>query len=409
MKVSFRSNQIKVATLMFVSFITACSDDDSSNVGVTSLSGDFQAAIISVSASSSEISLANTALVDDIDTVEVDESASSYDIINGYEGVDLTDMAIASYGKNYYRIGRYLQDSITKYSYENPNQIEWQFSVNMEGETGSNPYDIVFVSEDKAYVIRYGADSILIIDPSVSFNDEDNFQIGSIDLSAYNHEDQNVPFMSAAVLHEGNLYVTMQVMNGDWVPGDAMLAIIDTTTDTEVETSGVNLLVKNPIDLDVLGDSLYVSGIGRYANNWNTPPTPAEYTGGIEKINLDDLSSVLLVDDGDAEVHPYSQINGLTLVSETKGYFQSYVGWQDNALYEFNPTTGAVVETPLTGLSGIDMRVAEVSLEGELWVGVGDDAYPEIQVIDPEDNSVIQTIYTDKTPIGIAFSGDLSN
>jgi len=408
MKFGIYSNQAKLIALALASCITACSDSSSSNEGTTSLNGDFQAAIVGATGSSSEISLANTALVDDVETTDIDESSSSYDIINGYEGIDLSDMVIATYGENYYRIGRYLQDNITKYSFENPNQIEWQFSVNSEGETGSNPYDIIFLNEEKAYVIRYGSDSILVIDPSVSFNDEDSFKIGSIDLSAYNHAAQNVPFMSAAVLHEGKLYVAMQVMDENWVPGDAKLAIIDTINDLETVSSGLALTVKNPIDLDVQGDYLYVSGVGRYENNWADPATPAEYTGGIEKINLENFSAELIVDDGDTDSHPYGQINGLTLVSETKGYFHSYVGWQNNALYQFNPTTGEIVDTPILGLSGVDLRFAELSLEDELWIGIGDDANPEIQVIDPDDNSLIKTIYTDKTPIGIAFSGDLS-
>jgi len=362
MKFGIRSNQVKVAALTCSLFLTACSDSNSSNVGTPSLNGDFQAAIVGTSASSSEISLANTALVDDIETLDIDESAYSYDLINGYEGIDLNDVAVATYGTSYYRIGRYLQDNITKYSFENPNQPEWQFSVNSEGETGSNPYDILFVSEEKAYVIRYGSDSILVIDPSVEFNEEESFKIGEIDLSAYNHAAQDVPFMSAAVLNDGKLYVVMQVMDADWLPSVAKLAIIDTATDEEIPSSDITLNVKNPIDLDVQGDYLYVSGIGRYENNWANPPTPAEYTGGIEKINLTNFTSELIVDDGDADNHPYGQINGLVLVSDTLGYFRGYASWGSESLFQFNPSTGNVVSTPLAGLSGVDLRVAELSL-----------------------------------------------
>ena len=214
--------------------------------------------------------------------------------------------------------------------------------------------------------------------------------------------------MSAAVLNEGKLYVVMQVMSEGFIPGEAKLAIIDTSTDTEDPASGITLNVKNPIDLDLIGNHLYVSGIGRYASSWSTPPTPAEYTGGIEKINLTNLTSEIIVDDGDATTHPYGQINGLVLVSETVGYFQGYYGWKNNALFQFNPTTGTVVSEAVLGLTGIDIPVVELSLEDQLWVAVGDDAYPEIKIINPVDNTLITTIYTDKTPRDIAFSGDLS-
>ena len=120
MKFGISLNQVKVLVLASSAFVAACSDSGSSNSSVTSLNGEYQAAIIGASSSSSEISLANTALEDDLDTLNIDESANSYDIINGYEGIDLTDMKVATYGKNYYRIGRYLQDNITKYSFENP-------------------------------------------------------------------------------------------------------------------------------------------------------------------------------------------------------------------------------------------------------------------------------------------------
>jgi hypothetical protein len=408
MKFGISLHRANIAMLALASFMTGCSDSSSNNEGTPSLNGDFQAAIIGKLGVSSEISLANTALEDDVDTINVDESTNSYNIINGYEGIDLNDMAIAAYGKNYYRIGRYLQDNITKYSFKNPNQIEWQFSVKSDGDLDSNPHDIIFASEEKAYVIRYGSDSVLIINPSVEFNDEENFKIGEIDLSAYNSTDQTVPHMHSAVLDDGKLYVVMQVLDNTWAPGIAKLVIIDTTSNPEVVSQAISLNVKNPIDLDIQGEFLYVTGVGRQERDWLTPPAPAEYTGGIEKINLSNLSSEILVDDGDSITHQYDLISGLVLVSETNGYFLSYKGKQNNALFQFNPSTGEVVSEPLASLTGLDLRFVELSLEGELWVGIGDDTNPEIQIIDPVDNSLIKTIYTDKTPIGVAFSGNLS-
>jgi len=408
MKFGIRSNQVKVAALTCSLFLTACSD--SSSNPDAKVNGVYQAAIAGVSSDfgSSEISIANDSILDDINTAEVDESLDSYDIANGYAAQDLSDITVASYGKSFYRLGRTSQNNITKYNYATPELIEWQFSVNDEGKTGSNPYDVIFVSETKAYVIRYGSDSILIIDPSVSFNDEENFKIGTIDLSAYTPVGHNVPSMNAAVLHEGKLYVTLQVLSSDSVPGEAKLAIIDTASDTETTDSGIALNVKNPIDLDVLGNSLYVSGIGRYENNWVTPVIPAEYTGGIEKIDLTNLSSEILVDDGDAANHPYDQINGLALVSESIGYFRGYAGWGNESLFQFNPSTGDVEPEPVTGFDGIDIRSLAVSQTFELWVGIVGLTDPEVKVINPADNSIITTITTDKIPSAIVFSGNLS-
>ena len=407
MKFSIRSNQVKVAVLTCSLFLTACSDSNSKPDA--KIDGVYQAAIAGVSSDfgSSEISIANDSILDDINTAE-DESLDSYDIANGYAAQDLSDITVASYGKSFYRLGRSSQNNITKYNYATPELIEWQFSVNDEGKTGSNTYSVIFVSETKAYVIRYGSDSILIIDPSVSFNDEENFKIGAIDLSAYTPVDHNVPSMSAAVLHKGKLYVTLQVLSTDSVPGEAKLAIIDTSTNSETTDSGITLNVKNPKELDIQDDFLYVSGVGRYENNWADPATPAEYTGGIEKINLTNLSSELIVDDGDDVLHPYGNINGLVLISESLGYFRGYAGASNESLYQFNPSSGDVEPEPITGFTGVDIRALSVSPNNKVWVGISGAVNPEIQVLDPVDNSLIATMYTNKIPSAIAFSGNLS-
>jgi len=401
------------STLLGISLLMvgACSDSTSTPTEV--VDGDFQAVISAVSSDfgSSEISISNTVTLDDADTVDIDESLESYDIVNGYAAQDLSDITVATYGKNFYRLGRSSQNNITKYSFEDPSDFEWQFSVNSGGETGANPQDILFVSETKAYVLRYGSPSILIINPSVEFNDEESFQIGEIDLSAYDAD--GVPNMRAGVINDGKLYVVLQALDSSFVPGLAYLAVIDTTTDEELTVGssvlkGLPLNIRNPIDLDLFGNSLYVSGIGRYGDSFAAPPRDPEFTGGIEKINIKTFSTQLLVDDGNSTTHPFGQVNGLAVVSETLGYFRGYAAWQSESLYQFNPSTGDVVSEPVTDFAGLDIRSISVSPEKELWVGVGDFVNPEIRVINPEDNSLSQTIYTDKIPSEIVFSGDLS-
>ncbi|MFT7184899.1 MAG: hypothetical protein ACI84K_000266 [Pseudohongiellaceae bacterium] len=409
MKFSIGSNQNKIIIPTIVLFLSACTDSKSNPDA--KVEGVFQAAISAVSSDfgSSEISIANGLLADDPGTPDLDESLNSYNVANGFAAQDLSDITVASYGKSFYRLGRSSQNNITKFNFETPELDEWQFSVNDEGSSvASNPQDVIFVSEQKAYVLRYGSDSILIINPSVAANDEDGFKIGTIDLSAYNDPAQTVPFMRAAVLNDGKLYVVMQVMDGDWVPGIAKLAIIDITTDEELLTSNISLTVKNPIDLDVLGNYLYVSGIGRYANSWSTPPTPAEYTGGIEKINLNNLSSELLVDDGDGTEQPYGQINGLALISESLGYFRGYSAWANESIFQFNPSTGIVDSEPVIGFDGADIRALTESPDQELWVGMVADSNPVIKVINPTDNSLISEIFTSKIPSEIVFSGNLA-
>ena len=406
-------SRVSKQTLCLASAIALAACSDSNNSPSEIVDANYLAVITGTVFGASEISLANTVVADDEDTVDVDESLTSYDIVNGYAEQDLSDVRTLTYGKHFYRLGRTSQDNITKFSFAEPNVPEWQYSVNSGDETGANPHDLVFVSEEKAYVIRYGLPSILIINPSVGADDEESFQIGTIDLSTYDLD--GVPEMTRAVIHDDILYIVTQGLDAanGYTPGQAYLIAIDTNTDEEIqigdgELEGLALEVKNPIDLDLFGDDLYVSAIGRYGASWTTPPRPPEYTGGIEKISLNNYSSELLVDDGDADVHPYGQFNGLAIVSDQLAYFRGYNAWQDSSLYQFNLSTGEVIETPLEGIANVDIRAVELSPQDELWVGIGHDDTPEIKVLSTADNTEITTISTVKTPSVIQFSSNLA-
>ncbi len=271
-------------------------------------------------------------------------------------------------------------------------------------DTASNPYDVLFVSETKAYIIRYGSPAIWIVDPSVSADDQENFKIGEISLHKYDTD--FVPEMSAGVIHEGRLYVAMQVMDINFAPGDAYLAVIDTETDEEIDVNGdpqkgLPLTVKNPVDLDIVGSSLLVTGVGRYGSSFSG--TETEYTGGIERINLADFSSTLLVDDGDSENHPYGQVSGVSVLSESEAFFTGYEAWQSIHVYKFNPSTGDVDATPITGDTPMDVQSMAVSPEGKLWLGIGSFSAPEVRILNPADNSVTETIALEKNPTQILF------
>lgn len=274
-------------------------------------------------------------------------------------------------------------------------------------DDSSNPYEMHFVSDSKAYILRYGSPSIWIVDPSVTASDEENFKIGEINLSAYDSD--GIPNMSAGKIVDGKLYVVMQAMDASFIPGDAYMAVIDTTNDTEIDVdsnplNGFKLNVKNPVDIDAEGDFIYVTGIGRYGNSTRDP----EYTGGIEKISTVDFSSSLLIDDGDALASPYGQISGLSIISDTQAYFTGYESWQSLSLYGFDLSTGTVNPTPVVGYDSVDIRTMEVSSEGYLWVGIGSNDDPLINIVDPSDNSLVDTIELDRNPSQIKFNSTIA-
>ena len=270
-------------------------------------------------------------------------------------------------------------------------------------DDSSNPYQMLFVSDTKAYILRYGSSDIWVVDPSVLASDEEGFKVGEISLSAY--DDDRVPQMVAGLIYDNKLFVVMQAMSEDFVPGDAYMAVVDVLTDEEINVDanplkGLALKVKNPVDIDLQGNSIFVTGIGRYGS----APREPEYTGGIEKINLADYSSTILVDDGDDTTHPYGQISGLSIISDTKAYFTGYSAWQSVSLYEFNPSTGVVVDTAIEGYDAIDIQSMEVSPEDDLWLGIGSFSAPEVHIISSTDNTLIDTISLEKNPTQIKFN-----
>lgn len=356
---SIKKNALISALSLSIVALTGCNDDSSSNtLGSVTVQGTEVAVVAAVASDygSSSISVA--------------ESNNATNIINGYATTDTSDILVATHGDYFYRIGRSNQDNITKYSFANPGVPEWQFSVNDAGSTGANPSSMVFVSDTKAYVLRYGAAKMWIVNPSVLASDEANFKIGEIDLSAYDTSD-GIPEMNDAVLVDDKLYVTLQAMDtvNGYVPGQAYLVVIDTNTDTEVNTgkggnlAGVPLSVKNPYDLDYRNGKLFITGAGRFY--------PSEYTGGIETVSTSDFSHSVILDDGDDLNHPHGQIVGLEVISATELVFRSYASWGNETLYKLDLATLQVSNTAFAGIEARSIKALALDEKNRLWVGLG--------------------------------------
>lgn len=319
----------------------------------------------------------------------------------------LSDTVISTYGENFYRIGRFKQDNITKFHIDSPEDIIWQFSANGEGEELSNPYKLVVKNENMAYLIRYGQPSIWIVDPSVANTAADSFVIGEIDLSSYTADESDTrPEAADALLIDNKLYVLIQNLDANWTPGIAYIAVFDTenshaeiATNTDSATPlGVPLKATNPSKMEYLStnNTLYVSGIGSWANTLTNPVTPPDYAGGIEQINLSDYTTQIIVDDGET----YGQTTNIAILSSTRGYFIGYSAWKDTAVYSFNPTTGVVDATAL--LENADISDIEIGPLGNLWVSNRDES--GITIYSTVDNSVFKALIdTDLKPNDIEF------
>src|SRR5262245_47322992 len=120
-----------------------------------------------------------------------------------------------------------------------------QFSVG----NGTNPQDIVFISSTKAYVSRYGAASVLVVNPS----NANGLPQSSISLAGFADSD-GLPEMAHMIRIDRYVFVACQRLTGFAASNPSMVVVLDTQTDQVVDvdpgTPGVQaitLTLRNPI------------------------------------------------------------------------------------------------------------------------------------------------------------------
>lgn len=305
-----------------------------------------------------------------------------------------SDYTVNSYGKYLYHLGRYSIDTISRYdstvSLEN---AEWQYSANEDGGANANPYKVIQTSADNAYVIRYGSDSIWQINPQATVAAD--FIKATIDLSAYNPDGTVKPGMADGVFYNGRLFVVMQRWGSNGSLQTAYVAVIDTTTNEEIDTDpatdglqGIALNVTNPVAAEAYNGVLYVAGRGGYnADN-----------GGLDSIDMTTYIDNNIVNSNtfaslnDEANNIYFHILDVALINDQTGYvlvnLEKGYGTLSSLVYPFNPasaTTGDALALP--ALSGKELSDLAVDANDRLWVGVSDAAAPALVVVDTDTNT----------------------
>lgn len=261
-----------------------------------------------------------------------------------------------------------------------------QFSVG----NGTNPHDIEVVSQDKAYVTRHDAASLLIVDP------RDGTERGAIDLSAYADGD-GLPEMSQIARVGDRLYISclrLDRNNGFAPAGPGVLVVIDPATDAVV--GDIELSAGNPNRLVVLGDRLAVgvtAGFGDRAGGIDLVDTRAGRALGLavtEEALGGDLSSFAL----------RTATQGWAVVLD-----ESFA----NQVKPVDLATGAVGE-PLAGLSG--GYVPSLAVDGSRLVvsdqgSFGDPAGAGLKIYDARTGAFLAgPIGTGLPPYDIVVLGD---
>lgn len=339
-----------------------------------------------------------------------------------------SDLTMAAHGGFFYRIERYLHDSVAKFSVDAPDVPIWQFSA-LEPEVdgaSSNPHDLIFVNDHKAYLIRYGSTRAWIVNPSAT--DEAGFKLGEVDLGAYGDQD-GLPEMTKGVIVDGRLFVIMQRMDrthstGIWQPNRAYVAVIDTASDKEIDTGkgepsvftgkqlkGIPLDVENPGAIQFLPENrtLYVQGVGTYPMSGY----PGRDTGGIVSVDPASYTTRWVLNDGKrshpGEALPWGNFSGMSIVSPEKGYFVGYKDWGDNSLYAFTIDGAGRADlssiAPVPSLVGKNITVMEAGAgldsQGRLWVCNRTDN--GIALIDPETDTELEFVRTGLPPLKTVF------
>lgn len=336
----------------------------------------------------------------------------------------ISDLAVSAHGEYFFRIERFGADNIAKFHFNDPDTPIWQVPAKGENETGlqsdsSNPYAMVFASEEKAYLIRYGANTAWVVNPSVDYAHRDQFKTGELDLSAYADAD-GYPEMCGGVVVGDKLFVVMQRLEW-WCPAAGVfsyVAVFDTTTDEEIDTGkgvadglkGIPLPIYNA-GFPEAGAVQYLTESGRiYISGPASMGFCSSGTGGkggVVAIDPDTYEVEMALDGiTDTENFQYGNVFGVAMASAAKGYFvgnpNAYGNGSDNVFRSFNPQTGVVDDTPVNAyLDGKDIGGLKIGPQGKLWICNSSDA--EIVILDPSDDSIEETLTTGLLPRQLAF------
>jgi hypothetical protein len=196
-------------------------------------------------------------------------------------GIIESDNTAVYFNNKVYVINRFGFDNITVIDVSDLNGAVTQFSTG----NGTNPQDMAFVSDTKAYVSLYGSNDLLVVDPTASPGNEIT---GSIDLSVFLDalDADGVVEASAMEIVGTYLFVALQRLDNFGVVRDGYIAVIDTESDTVVDvdagTAGVVdpivLTGRNPVDMS------YDEGLGKIVVS-ETGSYFDQTDGGIEVVD----------------------------------------------------------------------------------------------------------------------------
>jgi hypothetical protein len=265
-----------------------------------------------------------------------------------------SDAVVRTRGGLIYIVNRRFADNIQVFDPADGLRSRMQCSTG----NGTNPHDIAFVDDHKAYVTLFEERELLIVNPSASATCDD-FLLGSIDLGSLADAD-GIPDMDQMAIVGDRLYVSVQRLDITSVlrlpAGNGALAVIDTTTDSLIDT--IELSGENPFaatkGLTLRGGKLHIAQAGRFG----------VMDGGIERV---DARSGQVEGFYVTEAGLGGDITDFALVSERLAYAIISRADFSTALVAFDPSTGELTDT-LLERNGYTLFDMELNDRGELYL-----------------------------------------
>jgi hypothetical protein len=301
-----------------------------------------------------------------------------------------SDNDIRTYNGAIYVLERYGKDNIIRIS----GTVIADSTVVYEKNIGAsvNIQDIAFISSTKAYVTQYANSQVVVFNPSTG--EKTGTSIDLSDYVAYSGTDSatSTPSCSRALYYNGKVYIACQRLKapegGYLQAGDTSLIVVVNTVSDTVERV-IRLAYKNPQELSICNEKLYVAGVGIWGAN----------DGGIECIDLSaDTNAGTIADEASFS----GDVESIIVVSDTKGYAIISTPTYTTEAYSFNPQT----KTKGSKISGIDSPCANhIAFDGKyVYIGDRSTTSPGIVVIDPAtDTKIGDTKYIGLPPNSLAF------
>lgn len=283
-----------------------------------------------------------------------------------------SDSTARAFGSTLFVINRLGADNIQALDAANGYATLWQCSVG----NGNNPHDIVRITPEKGYVTLYGGVGVAVVNlrPNPDCTD---FIRSTIDLSSLADSD-GIPEADKMVIIEDRLYVTLQRLE-NFVPDElGIVAVIDTNSDTLI--GSIPLSSPNPfaetkgLPLDPDSGKILVSSVGVFG----VPD------GGIERVDpVSGIAEGFFITEQDLG----GDINDFVILSPTRGYAIVSDANFDNSLVRFNPSTGEVDATLLSGSAFLpDAEWDEAT--NQLFVASQDFSDPGVRIFAEDDSEI---------------------